>query len=168
MKPLLFSILALFPIFGTPFPQGDAKKFGYRTEGVKVSYTLLLNKCTATSCHLENAGQADAYINLEAEDSTFSWGYGTMDEHSGNVEYQLRFHVSRTLKDKQFERSLVVGFSGRIGTLTGKQVTWSEKRFRGKNWDSFKMSSVSGTPYPENGETITPTLQVRQIELLSY
>jgi hypothetical protein len=168
VKPLLFSILALFPIFGTPLPQGDGKKFGYRTEGVKVSYTLLLDKCTATSCHLENAGQADAYINLTAEDSTFSWGYGTMDEHSGNVEYQLRFKVSRTLKDKQFERSFVVGFSGRIGTLTGKQVTWPEKGFRGKNWDSFKMSSVSGPSYPEDGETITPTLQVRQIELLSY
>lgn len=168
MKPLLISILILLPIFGTPFPQGDGKKFGYRTEGVKVSYTLLLNRCIASSCHVENAGQADAYINLTAEGRGFSWGYGTMDEHSGNVEYQLRFTVSRTLKDKQFERSLVVGFSGRIGTLSGKQVTWSERAFRGKNWDSFKMSSVSGTSYPEDGETITPTLQVRQIELLSY
>ena len=86
-----------------------------------------------------------------------------MEEHAGSLTYQLRFNLSRLSKGNKVERKLGIGFSGRVGTLSGKQLTWSEKEFSGKGWSDFKMKSASGTAYSEGPETITPTLKVLQV-----
>jgi hypothetical protein len=158
MKIPLCLLLLLIPICCIAVPQR-------KTEGVKLTYDLMLSKCKDKSCHSESAGHADVYINLTAEDPTYSWGYETMQEHAGSLEYQLRFNVSRKHEENQFERNLVIGFSGRVETLLGKQLTWAEKKFSGKNWETFKMASVEGTSYSQDDETITPTLRVLQVKI---
>jgi hypothetical protein len=156
MKILCCSILILLPIVATVVRPGQ-------TEQVKIDYELLLNKCKGDSCHSETAARGEAYVSLEAEDPSFSWGYTPMEEHAGSLVYQLRFDLSRVSKGNKVERKLAIGFSGRVGALTGKQLTWSEKEFSGKDWGAFRMKSTSGIAYSEGEETITPTLKVLQV-----
>jgi hypothetical protein len=61
------------------------------------------------------------------------------------------------------KRNLTIGFSGRTGTLTGKQLTWGEKSYKHKTWSEFKNASASGTAYSENDESVTPTLTVLDV-----
>ena len=103
-------------------------------------------------------------VSLEEEDATFLSGYVPVEIHAGSLAYQLRFDLSRVSKKTRVERSLTIGFSGRTGTLTGKQLTWGEKSFSDKRWSAFKMASVSGTAYFENDESVTPTLTVLDVE----
>jgi len=133
------------------------------TEKLKVDYELRLNRCKGNSCHSESAAHGQAYVSLENEDPSFSWGYTPVEEKVGSVAYQLRFHLSRVTNEKKNETYLVVGFSARKGTLSGKQVSWSERKFSGHNWDAFRMKSTSGTAYPEGQETIAPTLEVLKV-----
>jgi predicted CxxxxCH...CXXCH cytochrome family protein len=137
-----------------------------KVEKVKVDYELVLNRCMANSCHSESAAHGQAYVSLEEEDPTFAWGYTPVEENVGSVAYQLRFHLSRNSNGKTNKKTLVIGFSARVGTLTGKQVSWSEKKFSGKDWPAFAMTSTSGASYSDEQETITPTLQVLQVTTL--
>jgi hypothetical protein len=134
-----------------------------KAEKLKVDYELVLNRCKGNLCHSETAAHGRAYVTLEEEDPTFAWGYTPVEEKVGSIAYDLRFHLSRESNGKKIKRNLVIGFSARKGTLTGKQVSWSEKNFSGSNWQAFKMTSTSGAAYSEEQETITPTLQVLQV-----
>ena len=131
---------------------------------VKFDYELLLNQCKGKSCRTETAARGEAVVSLAEEDPTFHVGYTPIEVHAGNLAYQLRFDVSQVTGRNKIERKLQIGFSGRVGTLTGKQLTWSEKGFSGKNWSDFKMKSISGTPYSEGGETVTPTLTILEVQ----
>jgi hypothetical protein len=158
MKILCLLTLALVPVIGPVVPSSDP-------EEVKLDYELLLNRCIGDSCHSESAAHGEVYIFLEQEDPAYSQGYSAVEQEAGSLAYQLRFNVSRVLKEKKVERKLDIGFSGRIGSLRGKQLTWSQKEFVGKNWDAFKMASTSGAAYPEKEETIMPTLKVIQVSI---
>jgi hypothetical protein len=156
MKTLFLAVLMMFSANGAP--TGNP-------EEVKLDYELLLNRCKENSCHSETGARGELYIFLEEEDPTNSWGYSAVEQQAGSLAYQLRFNVSRELKEKNIVRKLTIGLSGRIGTLRGKQLTWGEKEFVGKTWNDFKMASASGTTYSEAGETITPTLKVLQVRI---
>jgi hypothetical protein len=103
-------------------------------------------------------------VTLEEEEPNFLTNYVPIEVHVGSLAYQLRFNLRRVSKKNQTERSLTIGFSGRMGTLTGKQLTWGEKGFSHERWSAFKMASVSGTSYSENDESVTPTLTVLDVE----
>ena len=133
------------------------------SEKLKVDFELKLNRCKGNSCHSESAAHGQAYVSLQNEDPSFAWGYTPVEEKIGSAAYQLRFHLSRVTNEKTNEWYLVVGFSAREGTLTGQQVSWSEKKFSGHNWDAFRMASVSGRPYREGEETLAPTLEVLKV-----
>ncbi len=130
---------------------------------VKFDYELLLNKCKGKSCRTETASRGEAVVSLAEEDPTFYSGYTPIEVHAGNLAYQLRFDISQVARRNKVERKLQIGFSGRVGTLTGKQLTWSEKGFSAKNWSDFKMKSIPVTPYSEGGETLTPTLTILEV-----
>jgi hypothetical protein len=156
MNILCWSVLVLLPLIGTVSrPSG--------VEEVRVAYELLLNKCKGDSCHSETVARGDAHVSLEEENPTFFSGYTPIEVRAGSLVYQLRFNLSRVSKRNGVERKLMIGFSGRTGALTGKQLTWSEKNFTGRDWSSFKMKSISGAAYSEGEEAVTPTLTVSLI-----
>jgi hypothetical protein len=97
------------------------------------------------------------------EEPNFLTNYVPVEVRVGSLAYQLRFNMHRVSKKNQVERSLTIGFSGRMGALTGKQLTWGEKSFCHEKWSAFKMASVSGAAYSKNDE-ITPTLTVLDVE----
>ncbi len=129
-----------------------------------IVYELSLNRCREHSCHAETATRSELQVSLE-EEPNFLTNYVPVEVHVGNLAYQLRFNLRRVSKKNQVERSLMIGFSGRVGTLTGKQLTWGEKTFSHGTWSAFKMASVSGAAYSENDESVTPTLTVLDVEL---
>jgi len=135
-----------------------------QTEPLRIAYELSLNKCREHSCHAETATRSEVQVTLEEEEPNFLTNYVPIELHVGSLAYQLRFNLRRVLKTNQTERSLTIGFSGRMGTLTGKQLTWGEKSFSKEKWSAFKMASVSGTSYSENEESVTPTLTVLDVE----
>jgi hypothetical protein len=130
------------------------------TEGVKLSYQLILTKCRGSSCHSETAAKGEVDLSLELEDPSFLYDYKATEAHAGDMAYQFRFEAWHALKGQAYARALQIGFSGRIGTLSGRQVAWAEKSFKAKEWKALPSMSVSGDSYSEGGETITPTLQV--------
>src|SRR6266404_9184114 len=134
-----------------------------KAEKVEIDYELVLNRCKANLCQSESAAHGHVYVSLEEEDPSFAWGYSPVEENVGSVAYQLRFNLSRVSSGKHVKRNLMIGFSARRGALTGKQVTWSEKKFNGKDWGSFTKASTSGAAYSDKQETITPTLQVLRV-----
>jgi hypothetical protein len=149
-------LLVLLSIIGVSSAASKAEK-------LKVDYELVLNRCKGDSCHSESAAHGRVYVSLEEEDPTFAVGYTPVEEKVGGVAYQLRFHLSRESNGKKIKRYLTIGFSARKGTLTGKQVSWSEKSFSGSNWQAFTMTSTSGDAYSEEQEIITPILQILQV-----
>jgi len=137
--PYLLPFALFFAIGGAPCPA--------QTEQLRIVYELSLNRCREHFCHVEAATRSEVQVSLEEEDPTFLSGYVPVEIHAGSLAYQLRFNLSRVSKKSRVERSLTIGFSGRTGTLTGKQLTWGEKSFSDKRWSAFKMASVSGTAY---------------------
>ncbi len=152
----LSTTVLLFAIAGAPFPT--------QTEPVRIAYELTLNRCKDHSCHIETATRSEVQVTLEEEEPNFLTNYVPIEVHVSSLAYQLRFNLRRVSKKNQVERSLTIGFSGRIGTLSGHQLTWGEKSFRSEKWSTFKMASVSGSSYSENDESVTPTLTVLEIE----
>jgi hypothetical protein len=134
-----------------------------QTEQLRIDYELSLNRCKEHSCHVEIAARTEVKVSLEEEDPSFLSGYVPVEIHAGSLAYQLRFNLSRLSKKNRVDRSLTIGFSGRTGTLTGKQRTWGEKSFSDTKWSAFKMASVSGIAYSENEESVTPTLTVLDV-----
>ena len=153
--PSLLHLALSFAIVGAAYPS--------RTEQVGIVYQLSLNRCREHSCHAEIAARSEVQVTLEEEDPTFLSGYVPVEVHAGSLSYQLRFSLRRVSEKNRVERSLTIGFSGRTGTLTGKQLTWGEKSFSDKKWPALKMASVSGAAYSENDESVTPTLTVLDI-----
>jgi hypothetical protein len=154
IRCLVLIALAAITAASPPAQRGD----------VKFDYELLLNKCKGKSCRTETAARGEAVVSLAEEDPTFYSGYTPIEVHAGSLAFQLRFDISQVTTRNKVERKLQIGFSGRVGTLTGKQLTWNEKGFSGKNWGDFKMKSISGTPYSEGGETVTPTLRILEVQ----
>jgi hypothetical protein len=150
--PSLLPFALFFAMVGMPYPT--------QTEQLRIVYELSLNRCREHSCHAETATRNEVQVTLKEEDPTFLSGYVPIEVHAGSLAYQLRFDLRRVSKKNRIERSLTIGFSGRTGTLTGKQFTWGEKIFSDKTWSAFKMASVSGAAYSENDELVTPTLTV--------
>lgn len=140
---------------GVPYPT--------QTEPLRIVYELSLNRCRGHSCHAETATRNEVQVTLEEEEPNFLTNYVPIELHVGSLAYQLRFNLRRVAKTNQIQRSLTIGFSGRMGTLTGKQLTWGEKSFSKEKWSAFKMASVSGASYSENEESVTPTLTVLDI-----
>ena len=136
------------------------------TEPLRITYELSLNRCREHSCHAETASRSEVQVTLEEEEPNFLTNYVPIEVHVGSLAYQLRFNLRRVSKKNQIERTLTIGFSGRMGTLTGHQLTWGEKSFKHEMWSAFKMASVSGAAYSENGESVTPTLMVRDVEII--
>jgi hypothetical protein len=154
--PSWLSFALFLAMIGAPQPA--------KTEQLRVVYELSLNRCKEHSCHAQTATRDEVQVTLEEEDPTFLTGYAPVEVHAGSLAYQLRFDLRRVSKKSRIERNLTIGFSGRIGTLTGKQLTWGEKSFSDKRWSEFKMASVSGAAYSENDESVTPTLTVLDVE----
>lgn len=133
------------------------------TEKVNVRYELAFNRCRGESCNQEIVAQGETLVSLYQEDASSGFvGYTPVELHVGSLAYQLRFDVSRELKQRK-ARHLMLGFSGRVGTLTGKQVTWAENSFTGNTWGDFDKSSIAGNEYSEEDEKITPTLRLINI-----
>ena len=135
-----------------------------KTERLRIAYELTLSRCIEHSCRVETATRSEVEVSLEKEEPTFLSGYSPVEVHAGSIAYQLRFNLSQVSKKNRVERSLTVGFSGRTGTLTGKQLTWGEKSFSNKTWSAFKTASVSGAAYSENDESVTPTVTVLDVK----
>ena len=135
-----------------------------QTERLRILYELSLTICIKHSCHVETATRSEVEVSLEEEEPTFLSGYSPVEVHAGSLAYQLRFNLSQVSKKNRVHRSLTIGFSGRTGTLTGKQLTWGEKSFSDKTWSAFKTASVSGAAYSENDESVTPTLIVLDVK----
>jgi hypothetical protein len=154
----LLPLTLLFAMVGAPSPT--------QTEPLRIAYELSLNRCSGHSCHPEIATRNEVQVTLEEEESNFLTVYVPIEVRVGSLAYQLRFDLRRVSKKNQVERSLTMGFSGRMTTLTGKQLTWGEKSFKNEKWDAFKMASVSGNSYSENDESVTPTLTVLRVESL--
>jgi hypothetical protein len=152
----LLPFALLFAMVGVPYPT--------QSEPLRIVYELSLNRCREHSCHAETATKSELQVTLEEEEPNFLTNYVPVEVHVGSLAYQLRFNLRRVSKKNQVERSLTIGFSGRMGTLTGKQLTWGEKSFSHEKWSAFKMASVSGAAYSENDESITPTLTVLDVE----
>ncbi|MGC0774136.1 MAG: hypothetical protein WB543_14480, partial [Candidatus Acidiferrum sp.] len=155
----LLPFALLFAMAGVHYPP--------QSEPLRVVYELSLNRCREHSCHAETATRSEVQVTLEEEEPNFLTNYVPIEVHVGGLTYQLRFNLRRVSKKNQIERSLTIGFSGRMGTLTGKQLTWGEKSFSHERWSAFKMASVSGTSYSENDESVTPTLTVLDVECSS-
>ena len=158
-RPSLLPFALLFAMVGVPYPP--------QSEPLRIVYELSLNRCREHSCHAETAARSEVQVTLEEEEPNFLTNYVPIEVRVGSLAYQLRFNLRRVSKKNQVERSLMIGFSGRMGTLTGKQLTWGEKSFSHERWSAFKMASVSGTSYSENDESVTPTLTVLDVESLS-
>jgi hypothetical protein len=146
----------LLATVGVPYPA--------HSEPLRIVYELSLNRCREHSCHVETAARSELQVILKEEEPNFLTNYIPVEVHVGSLAYQLRFNLRRVFKKNQVERSLTIGFSGRMGTLIGKQLTWGEKSFTHEVWSAFKMASVSGAAYPENDESVTPTLRVIEVE----
>jgi hypothetical protein len=131
---------------------------------LRIVYELSLNRCIEHTCHVETATRSEVEVSLGEEEPTFWSGYSPVEVHAGSLAYQLRFNLSQVSKKNRVDRSLTIGFSGRTGTLTGKQLTWGEKSFTDKTWSAFKTASVSGAAYSENEESVTPTLTVLDVK----
>ena len=114
-RPSFLSFALLFAIVGAPYPT--------QSEPLRISYELSLNRCREHSCHTETASRSEVQVTLEEEEPNFLTNYVPIEVHVGNLAYQLRFNLRRVSKKNQIERSLTIGFSGRMGTLTGKQLT---------------------------------------------
>jgi len=155
-RPSLLPFTLFFATACVPFPT--------QTEQLRIVYELSLKRCRAHSCHVETATRSEVQVTLEEEEPGFLSAYVPVEVHEGSLAYQLRFNLRRVSKKSRVERSLTIGFSGRMGTLTGKQLTWGEKSFSDKVWSAFKMASVSGAAYSENDESVTPTLTVLDVE----
>jgi hypothetical protein len=151
----LLPFALLFAIVGVSHPT--------QSEPLRIVYELSLNRCREHSCHAETATRSEVQVTLEEEEPNFLTNYVPVEAHAGSLAYQLRFNLRRVSKKNQVERSLTIGFSGRVGTLTGKQLTWGEKSFSHEKWSAFKMASVSGAAYSENDESVTPTLTVLEV-----
>jgi|SRR5580658_10725034 hypothetical protein len=155
-RPSLLPFALFFAMVGVPYPT--------QSEPLRIVYELSLNRCREHSCHAETAIRSEVQVSLEEEEPNFLTNYVPVEVNVGSLAYQLRFNLRRVSKKNHVERSLLLGFSGRTGTLTGKQLTWGEKGFSHERWSEFKMASVSGTAYSENGESVTPTLTVLSVE----
>lgn len=149
----------LFAMVGMPYPT--------QTEHLRIAYELSLNRCKDHSCHVEIATRSEVQVSLEDEDANFLSGYSPIEIHVGSLAYQLRFNLSRVSEENRVETNLTIGFSGRTGTLTGKQLTWGEKSYSKKMWSAFKKASVSGAAYSENDESVTPTLTVLDVSAVN-
>lgn len=134
-------------------------------EELRLAYELILTMCRGSVCHDDSATRGEVHVTLESEDS-FLWGYTALEQHAGSSAYQLRFEAQHELRGQAYGRAIGLGFSGRIGELTGKQLTWAEKKFFAKKWGLFPAMSVAGTPYPEGEETVAPTLQVSFLKVV--
>jgi hypothetical protein len=154
-RPNLLSFPLFFAMVGMPSPT--------QTEHLRISYELSLNRCKEHSCHAVTAARSEVEVSLEEEDANFLSGYSPVEIHAGSLAYQLRFNLSRVPEKNLVKRNLTIGFSGRTGTLTGKQLTWGEKSYKHKTWSEFKNASASGTAYSENDESVTPTLTVLDV-----
>jgi hypothetical protein len=154
----LLPLTLLFAMVGVPPPT--------QTEPLRIAYELSLYRCREHSCHAETATRSEVQVTLEEEEPNFLTNYVPIEVHVGSLAYQLRFNLRKVSMKNQIERSLTIGFSGQMETLTGKQLTWGEKSFSHERWSAFKMASVSGTSYSENGESVTPTLTVLSVESL--
>src|SRR5882672_8608989 len=154
--PYLLSFALSLAMIGEHYPT--------QTERLRIIYELSLNRCIEHSCHVETATPGKVEVSLEEEEPTFLSGYGLVEVHAGSLAYQLRFNLSQVSKKNRVDRSLTIGFSGRTGTLTGKQLTWGEKSFSDKTWSAFKRASVAGAAYSENDESVTPTLTVLDVK----
>jgi hypothetical protein len=148
-----------FAMVGVPNPT--------QSEPLRIAYELTLNRCREHSCHAETATRNEVPVTLEEEEPNFLTNYVPIEVHAGRLAYQLRFNLRRVSKKNQVERSLMIGFSGRLETLTGKQLTWGEKSFKHEMWSAFKMASVSGAAYSENDESVTPTLTVLEVSTVN-
>jgi len=155
-RPSLLPLALLFAMVGVPHPT--------RSEPLRIVYELSLNRCRDHSCHAETATRSEVQVTLEEEEPNFLTNYVPVEMRVGSLAYQLRFNLRRVSKKNQAERSLTIGFSGRMGTLTGEQLTWGEKSFSHERWSAFRMASVSGAAYSENDELVTPTLTVLDVE----
>jgi hypothetical protein len=133
---------------------------------VGLSYQLILTKCRGTSCHSGTAARGEVHLSLEPEDTSFLYDYKATEEHAGGMAYQFRFEAWHALKGQAYGRALRIGFSGRIGTLSGRQLAWAEKSFQAKEWKALSSMSVSGDSYSEGDERITPSLQVSVLKVV--
>jgi hypothetical protein len=144
-------------------PENVVKTVPTQSEPLRIVYELSLNRCKEHSCHLETATRREVQVTLEEEEPNFVTNYVPIELHVGSLAYQLRFDLRRVSRTNHTETSLTIGFSGRMGTLPGKQLTWGEKSFSHGTWSEFKMASVSGAAYSETDESVTPTLTVLDV-----
>ena len=102
----LLPFALLFAIVGVPHPN--------QTQPLRIAYELTLNRCREHSCHAETATRSEVSVTLEEEEPDFLTNYVPIEVHAGSLAYQLRFDLRRVSKKNQVERSLMMGFSGRV------------------------------------------------------
>lgn len=162
----LLQVVVSYLLLASVGPAAPQKAGIAKTEEVRLGYELILTKCRGSFCHSDSVAKGEVHLSLEEEDASFAWGYDAVEVHGGNLAYQLRFKASRASKEKGVERALDIGFSGRTGTLSGKQLTWAQKTSTDKRWETSPTMSVSGKAYSEGDETITPTLHVTVLKVV--
>jgi hypothetical protein len=155
-KVLAFSALMCLVCFATrdgltqtPIP----RKF----EAINVRYELALSKCRNGACHVEPAGKGEISISLDPEDRSFSWGCDTVTDKIGAITYYFYFLASHN--SRKGSRVFAVTLAGRL--YDSKQVTWAQKYLSKSTWRTFPILSVSGNEYSDNGDTVTPKLDVQ-------
>lgn len=130
---------------------------------LQLGYELTLTRCKGNSCHSDAAKKGQVRLSLYYLDPTASWGVATATENAGNVKYEVRISGESEPREKGFERTLTIGFSGRMEKLSDKRVTWAAKSFKAPEWRALPKMSVSGDPYTEGDERVTPTLLVNLV-----
>lgn len=73
-------------------------------------------------------------LSLYFLDATASCGIATATERAGDVAYEVRISGESEPREKGFEGTLTIGFTGRITKLSDKRVTWAAKSFKAKEW----------------------------------
>ncbi|MGC8550639.1 MAG: hypothetical protein ACP5M4_13160 [Acidobacteriaceae bacterium] len=130
---------------------------------VDLAYRLILQQCHGKACHDQVAATGRVRLLLEAENSSFAWGYQGIQRKIGNVEYYLRFLTSFDAK-KAKGYTISVGFAGRMGAPPhDKQITWASTKASGHAWSVIPRIVASGDRYANLQDTTTPRLEVRVV-----
>jgi hypothetical protein len=128
-----------------------------KNEAVNLHYELTLSKCKNGACHVEPADKGEISISLEPEDRSYAWGCDTVTYKIGTIYYY--FYLLASHNSQKNSRVLAVTLAGRLNDA--KQITWAQKYLSKPTWKTFPILSVSGNSYSDNGDTVTPKLDVQ-------
>jgi hypothetical protein len=99
-------------------------------------------------------------ISLDPEDLFYSWGCETATDKVGPMYYY--FYLLASHNSRKGTRVLSAHLAGRF--WDARQVTWAEKSLSKPSWRAFPLLTVIGNEYSDNGETVTPRLDVKVLQ----